>query len=333
MWTHAEFVRNVIYNEETAVAYLREKNLLDDPEVVAINCDKCGSVMKNKRRKVKGSFVPVMRCPVKGCQTFKSARTGNSFFHYSDLNNKTNCKLSLCQILDIVYFFVCETPIKYAEVITGRSHSTLVDWYNMCREVCTKIVQQKGQMVGTTTEPIQIDEARFAGRRKYNRGRLLQGNLGPESTDSEAEIENNRNHGNRIDGPWVFGLKKGLDCRYFFVDRRDRNTLLPIIIRECAQGSVIHSDEWPAYGTLNSHGFLHSTVNHQRHYVDPNTGTHTQSIERSWLDAKIKILLTMRGTAIHMLQSHLDEYCYRMMRKESVDLYSDFLNDIREVYR
>ena len=45
MWTHAEFVRNVIYNEETAVAYLCEKNLLDDPEVVAIDCDKCGSVM------------------------------------------------------------------------------------------------------------------------------------------------------------------------------------------------------------------------------------------------------------------------------------------------
>ncbi|XP_068250359.1 myosin heavy chain, clone 203-like [Palaemon carinicauda] len=167
----------------------------------------------------------------------------------------------------------------------------------------------------------------------YNRGTLLQGNLDPESTDSEAEIENNRNQGNRIDGPWVFGLKKGLDCRYSYVDRRDRNTILPIIIRECEQESVIHSDEWPAYSTLNSHGFVHSTINHQRHYVNPNTGTHTQSIERSWLDAKIKILRTMRGTAKHVLQSLLDEDCYRMMRKESEDLYSDFLNDIREVYR
>ena len=90
-------------NEETAVAYLREKNLLDHPEVVAINCDKSGSVMQNNRRKMKGSFVPVMRRPVRGCQTFKSVRTGNIYFHYSDLNNKTNYNI---QILDIVYF-VC----------------------------------------------------------------------------------------------------------------------------------------------------------------------------------------------------------------------------------
>jgi hypothetical protein len=80
-----------------------------------------------------------------------------------------------------VYFFLCETPIKYAETITGRSHSTLVDWYSMCREVCTKVIEKKGQMLGTAKEPIQIDEARFAGKRKYNRGRLLQGNSTPQS--------------------------------------------------------------------------------------------------------------------------------------------------------
>jgi hypothetical protein len=74
-----------------------------------------------------------------------------------------------------VYFFLCETPIKYAETITGRSHSTLVDWYNVCREVCTKVIEKKGQMLGTAEEQIQIDEVRFAGKRKYNRGRLLQG--------------------------------------------------------------------------------------------------------------------------------------------------------------
>ena len=72
------------------------------------------------------------------------------------------------------------------------------------------------------TEPIQIDEACFAGKRKYNRGRLLRGNRVPQSEHSDALLENNRNHGSRIDGPWVFGLKQGLACRYFYVKRRDK---------------------------------------------------------------------------------------------------------------
>ena len=37
---------------------------------------------------------------------------------------------------------------------------------------------------------------------------MLQGDQAPDSIDSEAEVENNRNHGRRIDGSWVFGLKE-----------------------------------------------------------------------------------------------------------------------------
>lgn len=41
----------------------------------------------------------------------------------------------------------------------------------------------------------------------------------PNSTDSEAELDNKRYHERRIDGTWVFGLKKGLDCLYFYIHR------------------------------------------------------------------------------------------------------------------
>jgi hypothetical protein len=50
MQSHVEFVKTVICSEEMAVQYLREHNLLDDPEQAVINCDKCASVMQNKRR-------------------------------------------------------------------------------------------------------------------------------------------------------------------------------------------------------------------------------------------------------------------------------------------
>ena len=52
MFNHADFVRTAIYIEETAVAYLKEKNLLNDPKNDVINCNKCVSVMESKRRKL-----------------------------------------------------------------------------------------------------------------------------------------------------------------------------------------------------------------------------------------------------------------------------------------
>jgi hypothetical protein len=100
-------------------------------------------------------------------------------------------------------------------------------------------------MLGTHANPIQINEARLAGYRKYNSGRMLGGDKPPPiNTDEGAQVQNNCNHGARVDGPWVFGLKQGNDSRYFYVERRDKDTLLHIIKRECEGGSVIHSDEW-----------------------------------------------------------------------------------------
>ena len=109
----------------------------------------------------------------------------------------------------------------------------------------------------------------------------------PEEEDLEENVENKRNHGRRIDGPWVFGLIQGRDVRYFYVERRNAETLMPIIQREVEVGSVIHSDEWPAYRQLQQLGYHHDTVNHQHQYVDPTTGAHTQRIERSWLGSNL----------------------------------------------
>ena len=205
--------------------------------------------MAEKRRKIRGEIRPVFRCSRKGVSNFRSVRDGNIFFSYTDLNNKIHCNLTLCEIIELVYFFVKDFSFDLTKEMTGRSRQTICDWFNMCREVCSSIVsvKKRGKMVGTQENPVEIDEARFAGRRKYNRGRLLNGDKRADSTDSEADVENNRNHGRRIDGPWVFGLKNGFDCRYFYVARRDQVTLEHIIRREVQEGSVVHSDEWPAY--------------------------------------------------------------------------------------
>ncbi len=324
-----------IADEVKAVTFLRRNGLLDEEEDAA-PCHCCGEEMKNvDRRNRKGEIIPAFRCKNRRCQTYRSIRSGNVFFHFTDLNGRMNCKLQLCQILELIFYFIQDLSYESVNELTGRGSEAICDWFNLCREICSQIVSvtHRGKMVGTAEDPVQIDEARFAGRRKYNRGRMLQGDQAPDSTDSEVQVQNNRNHGRRIDGSWVFGLKKGNDCRYFYVEKRNRATLIPIIQREVAENSLIHSDEWPAYLVLNRLNYIHQTVNHQVHYVEPATGAHTQAIERSWLDSKIRILKKMRGVNAKTFQSHLDYYCWRQMRKSADDLFLAFLRDIYSIHR
>ena len=72
---------------------------------------------------------------------------------------------------------------------------------------------------------------------------------------------------------------------------------------------------------------------HQLHYQDPLTGAHTQGIERSWLDAKVKIMKKMRGTTPLLMQGHLDEYCYRVEKRTDPEFFTSFLRDIQLMYR
>ena len=276
---------------------------------------------------------PYLKCPATGCRKTRSVRATNSFFFYKKQDGTPACSLSLCDILELVYNFTScmNQSIDNISARTGMARSTIIYWQTYLRRVCSEIIQRKPKMRGSREHPIEIDESRFAGRRKYNRGRMLDGDHRAESEDGEVVLQNQRNHGRRIDGPWVFGLKKGRDCRYFFVNKRDRNTLIPIIQREVEVGSCIISDEWPAYNILGQLGYDHDTVCHQTEYVNHLTGAHTQTIERSWLESKIMIMKNKRGVPSENLQSHLDHFCW-MEANRGNDLFIAMLHDIRLVF-
>ena len=95
--------------------------------------------------------------------------------------------------------------------------------------------------------------------------------------------------------------------RMFVVEKRNAETLIPIIQQNDAKESEIVSDEWKAYGKLKNHGYDHYTVNHSKNYVDPISGKHTQLIECLWGVAKSKIMRSMKGTCSKNLQGHLAE--------------------------
>lgn len=113
----------------------------------------------------------------------------------------------------------------------------------------------------------------------------------------------------------------------FIVQRRDAQTLIPLITRHVNVESEIVSDEWRAYSKLKKYGFKHYKVNHSENFVDPKTGKHTQLIECLWGIAKNKIMRSMSGTNTANLPGHLAEIWYRSINdKDSSILFKNILS-------
>ncbi len=85
-------------------------------------------------------------------------------FQFTDLNGRVNSKLTLCQIMELLFMFVIEMLVGTTAKLAGRTKMTVTAWFEMCRTVCTSVLAERGKMVGTDEKPIRINEARFAGR-------------------------------------------------------------------------------------------------------------------------------------------------------------------------
>lgn len=297
-----------------------------------------GSLQLRETCTADGQVKLVLRCTKTGCQSHRSIRQKNRFF-LGFPEDGADSRLELCQILEIIWYWLLELPLDDVLILTRHSYSrkTLVAWHKKCRKVCTAVIRQRGQLTGTELKPIQLDESKFGGHRKYNRGRFLaKDNEEQEIDPLVEELLNNRNHGRVVSGPWVFGLTSRLDpsdLRLFVVERRDRPTLERIIVEHCAKGSHIHSDEWRAYRHLNRIEYHHKTVCHQENFLDPVTGANTQAIERQWLELKEAINHKKRHVPLANLQSHLDEYSWRRYRKErKTQLFTSFIKDVAALF-
>ena len=95
---------------------------------------------------------------------------------------------------------------------------------------------------------------------------------------------------------WVLGVlsTQHSPCRGYFqvVRRRDRATLTQILQRALLPGSEVHTDDWGAYRNLNLYVpnvAVHRIVVHQKQFVDPLTGVHTQEAESAWARLKYHI--------------------------------------------
>ena len=107
--------------------------------------------------------------------------------------------------------------------------TTVQKWYNKISEIFVwKVKSEMPIAIGGVNTIVEFDETLLV-RRKYNRGRILQGQK------------------------WVVvGAERGNKKNYFVesVAHRSRACLLPVIMRRILPGSVIMTDDWGAYKRL-----------------------------------------------------------------------------------
>ena len=193
------------------------------------------------------------------------------------------------------------------------SLNTSCSWYEHCRDACEAWLQANPVVIGGPGVEVEIDESLFF-KRKANRGQLRDG------------------HG------WIFGGIERNTGRCFLVEvaRRDRATLLPLIVQYIAPGTRILSDEWASYAQIAAipgQNYSHDAVNHSQNFVDPNDPTvHTQTVEGMWSHVK-KYFRQKHGTNDVQFTSHLHAWVFRNRhRVQKRNFFSAFLGDLPDIY-
>lgn len=227
----------------------------------------------------------------KNCDYGVSINTGTFF---------AKAKLTHGQIIKFIYFWLDNIPLtlvrKYSD-IPGRR--TSVDWASFCREVVFDDLVENKKPIGGVGRTVELDESKF-GKRKYHRGK-------------------------RVEGQWVFGGFERETGRCFMVpvERRDVDTLIPLIEEWVLPGTTIITDFWKTYDCMNKERYNHLKVNHSVNFKDPETGAHTNSIEGSWAHAKRSIPCS--GRRKHFMPGYLAKFMFlRRCKSQNLDPFKEF---------
>ena len=183
--------------------------------------------------------------------------------------------------------------------------NTVIGWKQFCRDICQEYFILNPIQLGGIGCTIEIDESCFVSR-KYSRGHLVR-------------------------EQWVFG-GYDIDTKESFmvsVDRRDAQTLLPIIQQFIMPSTTVVSDMWGAYNALNNMGYQHLTVNHSINFVEPVTHATTNHVELVWQKAKEKNKCRF-GTHRQMLDNYLAEFLWH--QRFGNNPFHHFVEHVRLVY-
>jgi transposase len=153
-----------------------------------------------------------------------------------------------------VEHFVAGTTARCGASLVGVNVKTACYYYHRLRVIISQQLEKESEEV--FKGEIEVDESYFWGTRKGKRGRGAGGKVP------------------------VFGLLKYTKI----IPDASSRTLIPIIESKVVPDSVVYSDCWKGYNTLNVSKFKHYRINHSKLFADKQN--HINGIENFWNQAK-----------------------------------------------
>lgn len=93
------------------------------------------------------------------------------------------------------------------------------------------------------------------------------------------------------------------------VERRDKESLLDILRTFVLPGTTVYSTFWRSYDCLEDEAFHQLAADNLLHFINLETGVHTNKIEGTW--SAVKKTSLPRRTASDQFDSYLAEYVWR----------------------
>ena len=235
-------------------------------------------------------------CKRKACRKNVSLYFGTIFY---------NSRLKCNRILFIAYLWLAKCSFSSIVTLTGHSKRTVANVLDNIRDMIASAFNHDDVVIGGPGIIVEVDESKF-GKRKYNRG-------------------------HRVEGVWVVGGIERTGLKRVFlatVEARNGETLMALLGRHVAPGSILHTDMWRGYmGAEEALQVEHHMVNHTINFVAPD-GTHTNTIEGLWNGIKLNI--APRDRTREKINDHLMEFVWRKRHKD--DLWGGFMEAMRTIH-
>lgn len=169
---------------------------------------------------------------------------------------KRKSRLTASQQSKLIEHFVAGTTARAAGQIVGVQYNTAINFYKRLR----KLIASKQESYPLSGE-VEADESYFGGHRKGQRGRGAAGKVP------------------------VFGLlKRGGRVYTAIVPDCAASTLIPIISEQVTPDSIVYTDSFRAYDSLDTSAFKHLRINHSLLFAEGRN--HINGIENFWNQAK-----------------------------------------------
>jgi transposase-like protein len=181
--------------------------------------------------------------------------------------------------------------------MTKCGSATVTSFCNSFRQLVSESLGiESVTVIGGEGIEVEIDESKL-GKQKYNRG-------------------------HRVEGVWVIGGVERTPERKVFlaqVENRTAETIGDIISKHVKPGSIILTDLWKGYSCIltDFDDYAHYTVNHKKRFKNPETGTHTNTIEGIWNGLKMRI--RPRNRTKRGINKHLFEFIWRRRNKNRLE--------------